>query len=119
MRCQTFPARASALAGIQAFVDCCLTQSALPRPEPAVINAMVTRVLLNAAGPGGQIQVSVRILPACVEVDVLRPSPAGLLVGVHGDEREQEMSRRERRRAAAPSAVHRRVRPGAGLGTRW
>jgi hypothetical protein len=55
---QTFPARPSSIPDIRDFVRRCLAQA-----------------LLDAAGPTGAINVSFRIFPDHVEVDVLRSGP--------------------------------------------
>ncbi len=60
---QTFPARPSWIPEIRDFVRRCLAESPL------------FRALLDAAGPEGAIQVSFRIFPEHVEVDVLHSAP--------------------------------------------
>jgi len=70
---QTFPARPSSIPDIRDFVRRCLAQSPLSEDE----------ALLDAAGTAGAINVSFRIFPDHVEVDVLRSgaqigTPAGL-----------------------------------------
>jgi hypothetical protein len=73
---QTFPARPSSLPDIRDFVRRCLSQSPLSDEDNRAIGATVAQALLDAAGPTGTIQVSFRIFPDHVEVDVLKSDPA-------------------------------------------
>ena len=80
---QTFPARPSSLPDIREFVRRCLAQSPLSEEDNREVGETVAHALLEAAGPTGAINVSFRIFPDHVEVDVLRSgaqvsSPAGL-----------------------------------------
>jgi hypothetical protein len=80
---QTFPARPSSIPDIRDFVRRCLAQSPLSEEDNRSVGETVSHALLEAAGPTGAINVSFRIFPDHVEVDVLRSStqlgsPAGL-----------------------------------------
>jgi DNA-binding transcriptional regulator YiaG len=68
---QTFPARPSSIPDIRDFVRRCLAESPLTDEGNREVGATVFRALLDAAGPTGSIQVSFRIYPDHVEVDVL------------------------------------------------
>jgi hypothetical protein len=68
---QTFPARPSWIPEIQGFVRRCLAESPLTEQGNREVGETVFRALLDAAGPEGAIQVSFRIFPEHVEVDVL------------------------------------------------
>ncbi len=69
---QTFPARPSSIPSIRDFVRHCLTQSPLSEEDNREVGETVAQALLEAAGPAGAINVSFRIFPDHVEVDVLR-----------------------------------------------
>jgi hypothetical protein len=71
---QTFPARPSSIPDIRDFVRRCLAQSPLSEEDNREVGETVARALLEAAGPTGAINVSFRIFPDHVEVDVLRSS---------------------------------------------
>jgi hypothetical protein len=73
---QTFPARPSSIPDIRDFVRRCLSQSPLSDQDNRAIGDTVSQALLDAAGPTGEIQVSFRIFPDHVEVDVLRSDPS-------------------------------------------
>ena len=75
---QTFPARPSSIPEIREFVQRGLAESPLTDAENQEVRETVFRALLEAAGPTGTIQVSFRIYPDEIEVDVLRSDP-GLL----------------------------------------
>jgi hypothetical protein len=80
---QTFPARPSSIPDIRDFVRRCLAQSPLTEEDNREVGETVAQALLDAAGSTGAINVSFRIFPDHVEVDVLRSgaqigSPAGL-----------------------------------------
>jgi DNA-binding XRE family transcriptional regulator len=68
---QTFPARPSWIPEIRDFVRRCLAESPLTDEGNREVGETVFRALLDAAGPEGAIQVSFRIFPEHVEVDVL------------------------------------------------
>lgn len=72
---QTFPARPSSIPEIREFVQRGLAESPLSDAEKQEVRETVFRALLEAAGPTGTIQVSFRIYPDEVEVDVLRSDP--------------------------------------------
>jgi hypothetical protein len=67
----TFPARPSSIPDIRDFVRRCLAESPLSEEGNREVSETVFRALLAAAGPTGSIQVSFRIFPEHVEVDVL------------------------------------------------
>jgi Helix-turn-helix len=80
---QTFPARPSSIPDIRDFVRRCLQQSPLSEEDNREVGDTVAQALLEAAGETGAINVSFRIFPDHVEVDVLRSgaqigTPAGL-----------------------------------------
>jgi len=80
---QTFPARPSSIPDVRDFVRRCLAQSPLSEEDNREVGETVAHALLEAAGPTGAINVSFRIFPDHVEVDVLRSggqigTPAGL-----------------------------------------
>ncbi|MFL6120086.1 helix-turn-helix domain-containing protein [Actinophytocola sp.] len=72
---QTFPARPSSIPEIREFVRRCLADSPLTAEDTAAVGQTVFRALLDAAGPAGTIQISFRIFPDQVEVDVLHSHP--------------------------------------------
>jgi hypothetical protein len=72
---QNFPARPSSIPEIREFVRRCLADSPLTEAEGQQVGETVLRALLDAAGPEGLVQVSFRIFPDHVEVDVLRSDP--------------------------------------------
>ena len=69
---QTFPARPSSIPDIRDFVRRCLAQSPLSEDDNREVGETVAQALLEAAGPTGAINISFRIFPDHVEVDVLR-----------------------------------------------
>src|ERR1051325_11746543 len=80
---QTFPARPSSIPDVRDFGKRCLAQSPLSEEDNRSVGETVAHALLEAAGPTGAINVSFRIFPDHVEVDVLRSgaqvsSPAGI-----------------------------------------
>jgi hypothetical protein len=75
---QTFPARPSSIPDIRDFVRRCLAGSPLSEEDNREVGETVSRALLEAAGPTGAINVSFRIFPDHVEVDVLRSGAVSL-----------------------------------------
>ena len=80
---QTFPARPSSIPDIRDFVRRCLSHSPLSEDDNREVGETVAQALLEAAGETGAINVTFRIFPDHVEVDVLRSgaqigTPAGL-----------------------------------------
>jgi hypothetical protein len=69
---QTFAARPSSIPDVRDFVRRCLAQSPLSEDDNRAVGETVAHALLEAAGPTGAINVSFRIFPDHVEVDVLR-----------------------------------------------
>ena len=69
---QTFAARPSSIPDVRDFVKRCLAQSPLSEEDNRQVGETVAHALLEAAGPTGAINVSFRIFPDHVEVDVLR-----------------------------------------------
>src|SRR5580658_9810969 len=69
---QTFPARPSSIPDVRDFVRRCLAQSPLSEDDNREVGETVSHALLEAAGPTGAINISFRIFPDHVEVDVLR-----------------------------------------------
>ena len=78
---QTFPARPSWIPEIRDFVRRCLAESPLTEEGNRSVGETVFRALLDAAGPTGAIQVSFRIFPEHVEVDVLHSNQPPAEVG--------------------------------------
>lgn len=74
---RTFPARPSSIPEIRDFVRTSLADSPLTDEDNREVSQAVFRALLDAAGPDGTIQVSFRIFPDHVEIDVLH-SHSGL-----------------------------------------
>jgi hypothetical protein len=74
---KTFPARPSSIPEIREFVRHSLADSPLTDEDNREVSQTVFRALLDAAGPTGTIQVSFRIFPEHIEVDVLH-SHSGL-----------------------------------------
>ena len=72
---RSFPARPSSIPDIRDFVRSCLSRSPLGEDENRRVFETVSQALLDAAGPEGGINVSFRIFPDHVEVDVLRTDP--------------------------------------------
>ncbi|WP_328701350.1 helix-turn-helix transcriptional regulator [Amycolatopsis pittospori] len=66
-----FPARPSSIPDIREFVRHSLSDSPLTDQANREVSQTVFRALLDAAGPTGSIQISFRIFPEHVEVDVL------------------------------------------------
>jgi hypothetical protein len=101
---QTFPARPSSIPDIRDFVRRCLADSPLSEQDNREVGETVSRALLDAAGPTGAINVSFRIFPDHVEVDVLKSgaqvTAAGGLDALTSLLREQG-----RPRAAIPGAT--------------
>ncbi len=102
---QTFPARPSWIPEIRDFVRRCLAESPLTEEGTRGVSETVFRALLDAAGPTGAIQVSFRIFPEHVEVDVLHSNQPPAEVASPG-----EMGGRMRRRAARAAG-----RPAGGM----
>jgi len=96
---QTFPARPSWIPEIRDFVRRCLAESPLTDDGNRSVQETVFRALLDAAGPTGAIQVSFRIFPEHVEVDVL-----------HSNQPPSEVG--GRLPAAAPRAAGAAPKPG-------
>jgi hypothetical protein len=74
---KNFPARPSSIPEIQEFVRNSLADSPLTDEGNREVTQTVFRALLAAAGPVGTIQISFRIFPEHVEIDVLH-SHSGL-----------------------------------------
>lgn len=69
---RVFPARPSSVPDIRDFVRQHLAQSALSNDYVRMLGARVSEVLLESAGMGGAIQVSLRIFGDQAEIDVLQ-----------------------------------------------
>lgn len=100
---KSFPARPSSIPEIREFVRRCLAESPLSDADNSAVSQTVFRALLDAAGPTGTIQLSFRIFPEHVEVDVLHSHPTmpeeptlSQLAGVAMPEQHEE--RHEERR---------------------
>ena len=101
---QTFPARPSWIPEIRDFVRRCLAESPLTEEGNREVGETVFRALLDAAGPTGAIQVSFRIFPEHVEVDVLHstdpiPQTVGAAPAASPRTRDRRHPRRHRRPA--------------------
>jgi hypothetical protein len=66
-----FPARPSSIPEIREFVRGALAESPMDAEDAREVDRAVSRALLDAAGPEGRIQVSFRVFPDHMEVDVL------------------------------------------------
>ena len=104
---QTFPARPSWIPEIRDFVRRCLAESPLTEEGNREVGETVFRALLDAAGPTGAIQVSFRIFPEHVEVDVLHsndsiPRQAAAVPPPLRPARRRHRPVRPRRRSARP-----------------
>ena len=103
---QTFPARPSWIPEIRDFVRRCLAESPLSEEGNREVGETVFRALLDAAGPTGAIQVSFRIFPEHVEVDVLHSTdPIPQAVGAAPAAAPSRMA------PAAPSSASAPARP--------
>ena len=105
---QTFPARPSWIPEIRDFVRRCLAESPLTEEGTREVGETVFRALLDAAGPTGAIQVSFRIFPEHVEVDVLHstdpiPQTVGTAPAAPPSRTSPRPGRRARRPARRPS----------------
>src|SRR6202050_233825 len=69
---QPSPARPPSTPDVRDFVRHCLAQSPLSEEDNREVGETVAHALLEAAGPTGAINVSFRIFPDHVEVDVLK-----------------------------------------------
>jgi len=76
---QAFPARPSSLPEIRDFVRRRLAQTPFGEEDLRALGECVSDLLLEAAGTGGTIQVSLRTFPGSAEIDVIH---AGQLVDV-------------------------------------
>jgi DNA-binding transcriptional regulator YiaG len=102
---KTFPARPSSIPDIRDFVRRNLADSPLSVEDTRELQSAVAQVLLDAASPEGAfIQVSFRIFPEAVEVDILRsPANAADLPAVQRAIQAPE-ARAEANRAGEPAA---------------
>ena len=66
-----FPARPSSIPEIREFVRVSLADAPMSEADSREVSQTVFRALLDAAGPTGTIQISIRIFPEHIEVDVL------------------------------------------------
>ena len=69
-----FPARPSALPDVRDFLRMQLATTPVPDDQIRVLRQRVAERLLDMAGTGVTIQVSVRLVRNCVEIDVVRVS---------------------------------------------
>jgi hypothetical protein len=69
---RTFRARPSSLLDIRDFVREHLTSTPFSEDDIRALTQRVSDVLLEAAGPRGAVEVSLRIMPEHSEVDVIR-----------------------------------------------
>jgi DNA-binding XRE family transcriptional regulator len=130
---QTFPARPSWIPEIRDFVRRCLAESPLTDQGNREVGETVFRALLDAAGPEGAIQVSFRIFPEHVEVDVLhsnqpvatqpvattRPSPARTAAPRRPDTFADWMSSTLRREGLTQEAAARQLGVSVKTVGRW
>lgn len=89
-----FPARPSSIPEIREFVRGALAESPMDAEDAREVDRAVSRALLDAAGPVGRIQVSFRIFPDHMEVDVLHsgqvppePTLAAVNAAMHANDR--------------------------------
>jgi hypothetical protein len=69
-----FPARPSSLPDVRDFLRMQLATTPLSDDQIRVLRQRVAERLLDMAGTGVTIQVSVRLVRSCVEIDVVRVS---------------------------------------------
>src|SRR5262249_7546424 len=74
---QAFPARPSSLAEIRDFVRRRLAETPFSDEDLRVLGEHVADLLLDAAGSGGLIQVSLRTFPDSAEIDVVEANQFG------------------------------------------
>jgi hypothetical protein len=99
---KVFPARPSSIPDIHDFVRQRLADSPLSAEENRELQRAVAEALLDAASPeGGFIQVSFRIFPGNVEIDVLHGKAAG--TQVPGTVGQPEPPRQPAEQPAGPS----------------
>jgi Helix-turn-helix len=101
---RVFRARPSSVSEIHEFLRGCLADAPLSEVDNRELGRTILRVLLEAAGPSGQVQVSCRTYPDRVEFDVLPSETAHL----HPDGRPPDGSttpRSEVSQAADPVAA--------------
>lgn len=101
-----FPARPSAIPEIREFVRGALAESPMDAADAREVDRTVSRALLNAAGPVGRIQVSFRIFPDHMEVDVLHSA------GVPDEPTLAELTAAAER-AVGPEGTRRRGQPAS------
>ncbi|HEY7282155.1 MAG TPA: helix-turn-helix transcriptional regulator [Actinomycetota bacterium] len=90
---KSFPARASSFPDIRDFVVESLVEAPLTPAGQQELQQAVLDALLDAAGtPEGAIQVSFRIFPDHVEVDVLRTAMPGAEPILRPEEQEQSFA---------------------------
>src|SRR5688572_23999540 len=109
---RAFQARPSSVPEIRDFVRHQLAGTALSSEHVRTLGTRVADVLLEAAGAGGMIKVSLRIFPDHAEVDLLR----GNEQVVTPDRASVDVPRRAERGAGvrAPRTPRGRERPGRG-----
>jgi DNA-binding XRE family transcriptional regulator len=74
---RAFPARPSSIPEIRDFVRENLVDAPLDPEANLELQQSVARALLDAASPEGSVQISFRVFPDQVEVEILRPVGAG------------------------------------------
>jgi DNA-binding XRE family transcriptional regulator len=74
---RTFPARPSSIPDIRDFVQESLAEAPLSPEMSRELQSAVNQALLDAASPSGSIQISFRMFPDSIEVDVLRSVAPG------------------------------------------
>jgi hypothetical protein len=115
---QTFPARPSSIPDIRDFVRRCLAQSPLSEQDNHEVGETVSRALLEAAGPTGAINVSFRIFPDHVEVDVLKSgAQVGAAAGLDALTSLMRAHEAAGRRAGPAAGNSAGDDPAAGTGT--
>jgi hypothetical protein len=77
---RTFPARPSSIPEIRGFVRECLAHSPLDAEENRAVDRAVAHALLDAAGPTGAVQITLRVFPDHAEVEILQ-APEGVPPG--------------------------------------
>jgi hypothetical protein len=99
---QAFPARPSALPDVRAFLRNRLAGTPVSDDDVRRLCDRVADVLLDAAGAGSSIQVSLRIFPSGAEVDVLSSS-AGVAKAVPSEKEQHSRGARVAVTTPAPS----------------
>jgi hypothetical protein len=112
---QTFQARPSSVPDIREFVRRQLAHTSLSADDVRLLGGRVAEVLLNAAGTGGAIHVSLRMFADYAEVDVLETAQGaavGTTSAIGAPSSAARVPRRPPGGPAASAASEGKVAPG-------